>query len=179
MITILSSTNRSGSYTYKISKICHEILEEKLGEKVYLMDLEMLNNMPVSNDMYSENGQHQLIRQVQDDLLVPSDKWIIVSPEYNGSFPGILKFFIDSLSVRRYTETFKGKKVALIGVGSGRGGNLRGMEHLTGFLNYLKMVVMPEKLPISSVNKMFENNELTDSLTKDELNRFLNEFARF
>lgn len=37
-------------------------------------------------------------------------------------------------------------------------GNLRGMEHLTGVLHYLKMHVYHHKLPISLVNKLLAEN---------------------
>jgi chromate reductase len=80
----------------------------------------------------------------------------VVSPEYNGSFPGVLKLFLDALSVKDYKKTFSGKRVSLIGVASGRAGNFRGMEHLTGIFNYLNMIVMPNKLPISSVEKVID-----------------------
>ncbi|MBK9257587.1 MAG: NAD(P)H-dependent oxidoreductase [Saprospiraceae bacterium] len=179
MITIIASTNRTGSFTNKIAAVCYEILQTDLNENIRFLSLESLNNITISKEMYNESGQHPAITQIQDEVLVPADKWLIISPEYNGSFPGILKYFIDAISVRKYSETFKGKKVALIGVGTGRGGNLRGMEHLTGFLNYLKMIVMPEKLPISSVHNMFEGDQLMDGLTKNELNRFLHDFTKF
>ena len=56
-----------------------------------------------------------------------------------------VKSFFDAIP----PDTNRGKKVALVGVSSGRAGNLRGMEHLTGVLHYLSMQVMPNKLPIS------------------------------
>ncbi|MBK6784946.1 MAG: NAD(P)H-dependent oxidoreductase [Saprospiraceae bacterium] len=43
--------------------------------------------------------------------LIPSSHWIIIAPEYNGSFPGILKLFLDVLSVKQAKETFHGKKL--------------------------------------------------------------------
>jgi NAD(P)H-dependent FMN reductase len=48
--------------------------------------------------------------------------------------PGSLKLFIDACSVREYKQNFKGKKAALVGIASGRAGNLRGMDHLTGVM---------------------------------------------
>jgi NAD(P)H-dependent FMN reductase len=87
-------------------------------------------------------------------------------PEYNGSFPGSVKLFIDACTVREYSRNFKDKKAALVGIASGRAGNLRGMDHLTGVLNYLGMTVMPDKLPISSIFKLKNGNgEVTDEDT--------------
>jgi NAD(P)H-dependent FMN reductase len=81
-------------------------------------------------------------------------KFIFVVPEYNGSFPGILKTFIDSVPPREWND----KDVCLVGIADGRAGNLRGMEHLTGILNYLKVHVYHDKLPISVINKVMTDN---------------------
>ncbi len=79
-------------------------------------------------------------------------KFIFVIPEYNGSFPGILKTFLDSMHPKEWAN----KDACLVGIADGRAGNLRGMEHLTGILNYLKMHVYHDKLPISVVNKVMD-----------------------
>ena len=56
--------------------------------------------------------------------------------------------------------------LVLVGVADGRAGNLRGMEHLTGILQYLKLHVYHNKLPISVINKVFDEsgNMLPDQL---------------
>ncbi len=87
---------------------------------------------------------------------------MFVAPEYNGSFPGILKVFLDAV----HPDLNRNKKAALIGVSSGRAGNLRGMEHLTGVLNYLGIHVHPNKVPVSSVtNLMNAEGQIKDENT--------------
>jgi NAD(P)H-dependent FMN reductase len=81
------------------------------------------------------------------------NKFVFVVPEYNGSFPGILKTFLDSMHPREWNN----KDVCLVGVADGRAGNIRGLEHLTGILQYLKMHVYHDKLPISIVNKIMDD----------------------
>ena len=74
----------------------------------------------------------------------------------------------------------RGKKVALAGVASGRAGNLRGMDHLTGILNYLGMHVHPNKLPISSVlTLMNSEGELVEENTLKVIEKQLVDFARW
>jgi NAD(P)H-dependent FMN reductase len=101
--------------------------------------------------MYDPAKHPAAFRAIDEQYMIDADRWIIVSPEYNGSFPGVLKLFIDAISTHKYGETFADKRALLVGVASGRAGNLRGMEHLTGLLNYLKIHVFPQKLPISSI----------------------------
>ena len=72
------------------------------------------------------------------------------------------------------------KKVLLTGISSGRAGNLRGMEHLTGSLLYMKSIVHPNRLPISSVNKLLdEQNKIKDYSTLQSIDEQLNEFLQF
>ena len=78
----------------------------------------------------------------------PVDRFIFVIPEYNGSFPGIAKLFLDTLP----PSIWDGKKAALVGVASGRAGNLRGLDHFAAVLNYLKVEVLSKKIPLSSIH---------------------------
>ncbi len=176
MITIISGTNRPNSKTLKVATICMNYFKS-LDIHADLVDLSQLHHDYLSHEMYSAKDDSEL-SLIQDAKILPSDLLLIVSPEYNGSFPGVLKAFFDALSVRKYNETFKGRKVALLGVAAGRAGNLRGMEHMTGFLNYLNMLVMPNKLPISSINNQFTNDEL-NSETMSTLSAFLDETIQF
>jgi NAD(P)H-dependent FMN reductase len=77
-------------------------------------------------------------------------------------------------------KAWKGKHALLTGVSTGRAGNLRGMEHLTGILHYLKMIVHHNKLPISSVNTLLDpNGEIHDPRTLEAINIQLDEFLEF
>ena len=103
-------------------------------------------------------------------------KYIFISPEYNGSIPGVLKCLIDVSDVRR---VWKGKKALLTGVSTGRAGNLRGMDHLTGILHFVGTVVHPNKLPISVVDTLFNENRISHQETLRAINRQLDEFVEF
>lgn len=179
MITVISGTNRPGSRTKIVANLFFELLKEATDEEVRLLDLVDINIPLLTNEMYDKTGQHPYISDIQDNVIIPSRLWVIISPEYNGSYPGVLKLLIDALSIRRYKETFSGKKAALIGVATGRAGNFRGMEHLTGLLNYLNILVMPNKLPISSVDQhMDEGRELSDDI-KNLLRNHIVEMLEF
>lgn len=179
MITVISGTNRAGSYTEKIANHYLKILENSTKNKVSYLKLTDLPSDFVQNSMYAPENQHPSITKLQDDHLVGSDHIIIISPEYNGSYPGILKFFLDACSIRDYAKTFKGKKIMLVGVSSGRAGNLRGMDHLSDIFNHVGSFVYPNKLPISNCNEVLdETGDLKDKGTlgamEDQVNGFLN-----
>jgi NAD(P)H-dependent FMN reductase len=64
--------------------------------------------------------------------------------------------FIDSVK----PELYKNKTFALVGVGTGRGGNLRGLDQLTNVLHYLGADVVSFKLPLSRINEtIFPKNQ--------------------
>jgi chromate reductase, NAD(P)H dehydrogenase (quinone) len=176
MVLIINGTNRPNNKTQHISQFCVQYLKESTDLEVRYINLEDLTSDIINSNMYSADGQAPFLNIIQDDLIIPFNKWIIISPEYNGSFPGILKLFIDALSVRKYGQTFAGKKVGLIGVASGRAGNLRGMEHLTSLLNYLKVTVFYNKLPISSISSVLNQNNEVDENNLNALKAYLDEF---
>ena len=180
MITVISGTNRNENETEKVAQIITERLRGETEESVLLLNLTDIPTDLINGLMYSSEGQSQEISKIQDTYILPADKFWFVFPEYNGSVPGILKLFIDAISVRKLRDTFYGKKACLTGVSSGRAGNLRGLDHLTNILNYLQVVVLPNRLPISSIKAL--NNEhgvLTDQVTHDVIAQQVTEFLNF
>jgi NAD(P)H-dependent FMN reductase len=178
MISIISGTNRKNSKTSIIATWFYEKLTHE-GIECKLIDLSDIDFNYFNDHLYNNSSQHTVISDVQQDFLIPSRHWLVVSPEYNGSFPGVLKLFLDALSVNDYKKTFSGKRVSLIGVASGRAGNFRGMEHLTGIFNYLNMIVMPNKLPISSVEKVIDEKGIIDENTVKTLTAYIEEVKAF
>jgi len=180
MITVISGTNRRGSRTRVIAELYKNILCENTEEEVRFLSLEDLPNDVIHVDMYEEKHQSKALASLQDSFFTPAEKLVFIVPEYNGSFPGVFKLFIDAISVRNYKENFAGKKVCLIGVASGRAGNLRGLDHLTTSLNYLKMNIYPNRFPIAKVNDVIDSNdELVNDQLKLELTALSKDFIAF
>ncbi|MBS1565418.1 MAG: NAD(P)H-dependent oxidoreductase [Bacteroidetes bacterium] len=166
MITIISGTNRAGSNTEKVARQYARLLEER-GLQPQFISLVGLYVQERSDG----------IKALEKDILIPTDKFIFVSPEYNGSIPGVLKSFIDNTDIKK---VWPGKKALLTGVSTGRAGNLRGMEHLTGILHYLKVHVHHNKLPISIVDKLMDaDGNITDPPTLAAVGQQLDEFLAF
>lgn len=152
MITLVSGTNRPNSWTRKVAEVYKSRLELKQIEYQFLD----LHDLPVgifSTSMYQDKCPE--FAQLEKDILYPTSKYIFIIPEYNGSFPGVLKLLIDGSDVR---NSFHNKKAAMVGVADGRAGNLRGMDDLTNVLHHMKINVSYCKIPISSVSKQFDEN---------------------
>lgn len=147
MITLISATNRQGSNAQRVTDFYAKRLEM---QNVPFKQFSLLD-LPAdlfTSDMYHQNT-HPEMNKIQDEILIPASKYIFVVPEYNGSYPGILKAFIDASDIKR---CFHNKKACLVGESAGRAGNLRGMDHLTNIFNHMKMEVLGLKIPMSSVH---------------------------
>lgn len=163
MYTIISGTNRIGSNTLKVAKQYQVILKEK-GIEAGLLSLEDVN-------VLTRNAHFE---EIENDILIPTNKYIFISPEYNGSFPGVLKMLFDT---SRTHAIWWHKKALITGVSSGRAGNLRGNDHLSAILNYLKITVHPNQLPISVIDKLMdEKGNVTDANTLKAIHHQLDDF---
>ena len=163
---IISGTNRKDSNTIRIAMQYQQMLAAKniAPELVSLEDIDLSSRTPS-------------FITAEQELLIPAKKIIFIAPEYNASIPGVLKTLLD---LSDYKNVWTGKKALLVGVSTGRSGNVRGMEHLTSILNYMKVVVHPNKLPISSIHKLLEDSEIiTDTETIKAINIQLDEFIKF
>ncbi len=166
MVTIISGTNRKGSNTLKIAKEYQQILKEK-GIESEILSLETVDVL----------HYNVAFKKMEDEMIIPSSYFIIISPEYNGSFPGVLKMLFDN---SRSHEIWFHKKALLTGVATGRAGNLRGMDHLADVLNYLKITVHPNKLPISAVNSIISpKGKIIDDQTLKAIHQQLDEFKNW
>ena len=167
MITIISATIRPNSSTLKVAQQYIRLME-KHGLKYKLLSLEQLPHDIAFNELFGKRSS--AFQEILNEYIIPSQKFVMIVPEYNGSFPGILKIFIDAM----HPDVIRGKKIGLIGVSSGRAGNLRGLDNLTGILHHIGMFIYPYKLPISSVLTLLdEHGNLGDEHTIKLLEKHL------
>ncbi|MFN7116976.1 MAG: NADPH-dependent FMN reductase [Saprospiraceae bacterium] len=180
MITVISGTDRRESESLNFAKKYVELIQSKTDDPVKLLALEDIPHDWWHVDMYETDGQTPSLAHLQDEYILPASKFIFVSPEYNGSFPGVLKLFLDACSVRAYKASFKHKKAALVGIATGRAGNLRGMDHLTGILNHLGIIVLPNKVPISKIDQLYDSDgNIVDAPTLRTIEKHVEEFLAF
>ena len=166
MITIISGSSRQDNNTKKVALEYQRLLKQKNIEASVLA----LDDTPMTE-------RNAAFIKIEKELLEAAERFIIIMPEYNGSYPGILKLMIDNTVV---PKVWWYKKVLLTGVSTGRAGNLRGMEHLSGSLLHMKMLVHYNRLPISLVDKLMnEHGQFSDEPTLKAVNTQITEFLDF
>ena len=138
MITIIAGTNRPDSMTLRTANLYQHLFALR-AEESQVLSLE--------NKQVWERGAAMLA--IEQQYLIPAQKFVFVMPEYNASFPGILKVMMDNSDIKK---CWWFKKAMLVGISDGRAGNVRGIEHMTAILNYLKVNVLYNKLILSKIN---------------------------
>jgi NAD(P)H-dependent FMN reductase len=180
MITIISGTNRKDGLTHNIANYYFNMFENKTDETVKLLSLESLPPDMFGPFMYGKDTLTEGFIAVENEYMLPADKFIFIIPEYNGSYPGILKLFIDACTIRSKTEIFKDKKAALVGVATGRAGNIRGLEHLASVLMFMGTIILPHMLPISSIHKLMDSDkQIMDEGTIKVIEKQVDAFLKF
>ncbi len=180
MITIIQATNRPDSNTEYISRLVQDMVTAAYSGHVGYVSMTELPPEILFCDPYEESSMPKKLIAIQDQLMIPASHFIWIIPEYNGSFPGVVKLFIDALSVRSYEETFQFKKSAIIGITSGRSGNIRGMDHLASILMHMKCIIYPRMLPISRILEQIDDRgQLTSDQTMKTLDAHVRGFLEF
>ncbi|EFK58399.1 NADPH-dependent FMN reductase [Sphingobacterium spiritivorum] len=173
MNLIISGTNRVGSHSLKVASYYQQELSRK-GEEWGLLSLGDLPENIIVSDLY--NNRSEAFSVIQEQVSA-AKKFIFIIPEYNGSYPGVLKVFIDACT---FPVSFFNKKVALVGVSSGKYGNIRGVDHFTGVCNYLRMHVLPLKIHIPHIqSELNEDQQLFQSTTVKFVQEQIHEIIQF
>jgi chromate reductase, NAD(P)H dehydrogenase (quinone) len=147
MMTLLVGTNRPGSNTRKIASHIEEIYAG-LGVPLKTLDLAFLPDEIFHRDAYAKKPES--FRPFAETILQATGL-IVVTPEYNGGMPGVLKYFIDML---KFPESFEERPVCFIGLGAGMWGALRPVEQLQLIFGYRNAFVFPERVFMPRVNEL-------------------------
>jgi chromate reductase, NAD(P)H dehydrogenase (quinone) len=172
-LTVISGTDRPGSNT----KIIAKFLENKyrqLGATADLLDLEGMFEGAGNGPQYGVVPTHPKIKQGYE-MVLASNGLVIVTPEYNGSMPGALKYFIDHL---KFPDSFENRPVCFVGIGW-RFGGLRPVEHLQQIFGYRNAFIYPHRVFLINGPKMIENQTLIDKSTLELLDNQSIGFVKF
>ena len=110
MIQIIVGTDRPKSNSAKIANIVQELLSAE-GADCEVLNLRDVPLQELDGSQYSEN-QPEKLTEIKNKLNNATGFFMVV-PEYNGSYPGALKYFIDHW---KFPSTFEYRPVAFVGI---------------------------------------------------------------
>jgi NAD(P)H-dependent FMN reductase len=172
-ILIVSGTNRPGSNAARVAAILQSNYE-KLGVASAVLSLVELPKEVFDGSAYANKPPGMVA--IQDRVLDALGLHLVV-PEYNGSFPGVLKYFIDML---KFPESFMDKPIAFVGEAAGVWGGLRAVEQLQMIFGYRNAYMLPDRVFIPGVATKFDaEGKLTDAGIEDRLGKQCERFAWF
>ena len=173
MLTILSGTNRPGSNTRKVAALVEGIYGE-LGVAPRMVDLAGLPPTLFEASSYAEKPP--AFAPFAESILEASGL-VVVTPEYNGGMPGVLKYFIDML---KFPESFERRPVCFIGLAAGRWGGLRPVEQLQAIFGYRNAHLFPERVFLPGINDLLDDEgQFTESDLADRIRRQASGFLDF
>ena len=149
MMTLVVGTNRTGSSTRKVAAQIEEIYRE-LNAPLKVLDLTQLPPEIFHPGSYAEKPKS--FAPFADAVLQASGL-IVVTPEYNGSLPGVLKYFIDML---KFPESFERRPVCFVGLAAGMWGALRPVEQLQAIFGYRNAHIFPERVFLPRINDLLD-----------------------
>ena len=174
MILIISTTNRKNAKSYQVA-LHYQGLIKNNGMDAQILTLEHLPQDFAFSALYENNGKHPEFN-VLKQLVADAQKILFIVPEYNGSFPGVLKTFIDGLG---WPNELCNKKAALTGISDGALGGAFALSHLTDILNYLGCNVFNMLVRIPFMKKNFIDDQVQDTLVASLIDKQVKTFIQF
>lgn len=169
-LKIISGTDRPNSQALKVSEYIKPKYEAQ-GNDVEIISLCDYPFKDVIGGSY--DPEIESVKAFNKPIL-EADGLVFVIPEYNGSFPGVVKLFVDYLP---FPKALYHKPIAYIGEAAGAFGALRAIEQLQLICNYRNALNFPDRVFIQRVGKNFNkdtgiDNEMAQELLEDQITKF-------
>jgi NAD(P)H-dependent FMN reductase len=164
-IPVILGTVRKGRASENVAKFVFGEVQKRAGVETELIDLRDLNLA------VDDAGEH--IKDAKFSATIKrADGIVIVTPEYNHGYPGMLKHVLDS-NLKEYIH----KAVGLCGVSAGGFGGVRVIENLLPVLRELGLVTIFWDGNFSHAQRLFdENGKLLDEASHvKRMDKFLGE----
>ena len=166
-ILAISGSLRADSYNTALARAARELAPDGVEVEVY----EGLGLIPHydqdldQKDVAAPEAVVELRRRIDE-----ADALLLITPEYNGSFTGVLKNAIDWASARHRGSWLRNKSVAVAGATTGQYGAIWAQQDLKRVLGIAGARVVGEELPVSSASEKFDDEgRLLDPLLAERL----------
>ncbi len=172
-LCIISGTNRRNSQTRRVADLVDRTYQSH-GITPTMLDLIDLPQGLLSPDAYAKKPDSF---SAFTDVVLASDGLHVVTPEYNGGIPGILKLFIDMLP---FPESFENRPVAFTGLAAGRWGALRPVEQLQQIFGYRNAHIFNQRVFLPGIGDLLaDDGTLAAGLTSELFHQQIRDFAQY
>jgi chromate reductase, NAD(P)H dehydrogenase (quinone) len=173
VLTLIVGTNRPGSNSRRVAAVVQGVYS-RLGVPLKVLDLADLAPEIFAPTSYAEKPASF---KPFSEAILAAEGLIVVTPEYNGGLPGVLKYFIDML---KFPESFEGRPVCFVGVAAGMWGALRPIEQLQMIFGYRNALLFPERVLLPRIDSLLtEEGTFKDPDIMERLNDQATGFVDF
>ncbi len=152
-LLIFGASLRRGSLNGRLAASAALVVEEK-GGTVDLARMSDFDCPAYDLDVEKEKGIPAGARHFRERLLA-SDAFIVASPEYNASMPGVLKNVIDWTS-RFQPQPFNGRQALLLSASPSMAGGNRGLWALRIPFEHLGARVYPDMYSLAQAHEALD-----------------------
>ena len=171
-IVVVCGTNRDGALS--------RLLAEETAEAYRLLqhDVDLLDMNELPPEVLQPTAYKDQPPQVKVlvERFLKCDGAVFIIPEYNGSYPGVLKLFVDMLP---YPEGFDSRPCAFVGLAAGQFKSLRAVEHFQQVAGYRNAYIFPRRMFIGDSFKQFVDGKLADDELSERLKKQAEGFCHF
>lgn len=163
-VPVILGTSRKGRTSVHAARLLADLLNRRQGVRSTIIDTASL---PLPVDDAGESIKDAAFSSAMN----AADGLVIVAPEYNHSFPGLLKHALDTC-LSEYIH----KAVGLVGVSSGPFGGTRVVQGLLPVMRELGLVTIFWDINIGQIGKVFaDDGRLLDEAFVRRSDRFIRE----
>jgi chromate reductase, NAD(P)H dehydrogenase (quinone) len=166
-ILAISGSLRSASYNTALAHAAAELAPEGVEVDVY----EELGELPPYDQDLDQDGLSPPTSVAHlREWIEAADALLMVTPEYNGSIPGVLKNAIDWASSQHRGSSFRNKTIAIAGASTGQFGGVWAQMELRKVLGICGGRVVEGELPVSNAHQRFDaGGRLVDPNVEERL----------
>lgn len=170
-IEIISGSPRKESVTNRVALHLERILRNNTHHQVNIIDVREWNVQCLQEEIYLsvDNAPDEFIPLVE--RMLAADSFILVTPEYNGSYTSAMKNLFDHFPKQRH------KPFGIVTASPGALGGIRAALQLQTFICALFGVPSPYMLVTPAVDKKFDaDGNLIDKSFQKPIDLFIEEY---
>jgi chromate reductase len=166
-VLVLSGSLRRESFNTALGRAARELAPESVEIELY----EDLGRLPhYDEDLDQEDVETPEAVADLRTRIDRADALFVITPEYNGSIPGVLKNAIDWASARHRGSRLRNKTVTVAGATTGQYGAIWAQQDLKRVLGIAGARVVGGELPVATAHERFDaHGRLVDPLVAERL----------
>jgi NAD(P)H-dependent FMN reductase len=169
-IEIISGSPRQNSTTQRVALHLQHRLQQTTNHEIGIIDLREWNLPPLQNIFVSVDDTPATFKPLAERIFA-SDAFILVSPEYNGSYSPAMKNLLDHFPKQHH------KPFGIVTASPGALGGIRAAQQLQLLVNALFGIGSPYMLVVPAVDKKFTaDGTLLDESFQNSIHNFVSEY---